>query len=170
MNDRTDTAVKAEGGSEVEATSRTASSPGRPAAPQAATQPVTPAAPPAVPAIGDFLATEETRLRDLLAYGMASAAGRVGPDGIEGLRRKAEADLEAHAFRVLHNQVEVIRRQAMDEQSARMPRGASFGGAVLANLVALALAGAMAVGAVWLLAPGLFARLLQALSQLIAKV
>lgn len=161
MNDRTETAIKAaEGGTDGEATtSRSGAAPSRPAA-----------APPAGPALGDFLGSEEHRLRDLLAYGMAVAAGRVGPDGIEGMRRKAEADLEAHAFRVLHNQVEVIRRQAMDEERARIPRGASFGGAVLANLIALAIAGGLAAAAIWLIAPGLVERALQAIAQLLAKV
>lgn len=94
------------------------------------------------PALGDFLAGPETRMRDLLAFGMAVEAGRPpGPDGIEALRRRAEAELESHAFRVLHNQVETIRRQAVEEQIGRLGGGLRFRGAVLANLLALALAG-----------------------------
>jgi hypothetical protein len=97
-----------------------------------------------VPALRDFLGAEESRLRDLLAFGMAVQAGRPpGPDGVDGLRRKAEADLHAYAFRLLHNQVEEIRRQAIAEQLDRMPRPLGFPGAVLANLAALALAAAI---------------------------
>lgn len=104
-------------------------------------------APPPPPAPGvtlrDFLAGPETRMRDLLAFGLAVEAGRPpGPEAIETLRRQAEADLQSHAFRLLHNQVETIRREAMEEQMART-RAASlgFGGAVAANLLALVLVG-----------------------------
>jgi hypothetical protein len=93
------------------------------------------------PLLRDFLAGPETRLRDLLAFGMAAEGGRLPPDGIEGLRRQADADLQAHAFRILHNQVETIRRQAVDEQIGRVRGGLGFGRAVLANLLALAIAG-----------------------------
>lgn len=97
---------------------------------------------PSGPALADFRTGPETRLRDLLAFAMAVEAGRpLGPDGPEGLRRHAEAELQGHALRVLHNQVETIRQQAMAEQLARIGRGMSFGRAVLANLLALALAG-----------------------------
>jgi hypothetical protein len=116
----------------------TAAAPALP--PAGAARPVPP--PPGV-TLRDFLAGPETRMRDLLAFGLAVEAGRPpAPDAVETLRRQAEADLQAHAFRLLHNQVETIRREAMEEQMARM-RGASlgFGGAVVANLVALALVG-----------------------------
>lgn len=98
----------------------------------------------AAPALRDFVGGAETRLRDLLAFGMATQAGRPpGPDGIEELRRKADSELEAHAFRVLHNQVEAIRRQAVDEHLGKVRRGLSFPGAILANLVALGLGAAL---------------------------
>ena len=98
------------------------------------------APPPAGPALRDFVGGAETRLRDLLAFGMASEGGRpTGPESVLDLRRKAEAELEAHAFRVLHNQVEAIRRQAVDEHLGKVRRGLSFPAAVLANLVALGL-------------------------------
>ena len=88
----------------------------------------------------DFLAGGETRLRDLLAFGMAAEAGRLPQDGVESLRRKADAELHDHAFRLLHNQVEEIRRHAVEEQRARSGR-LSFRGAVGANLLALVLLG-----------------------------
>lgn len=91
------------------------------------------------PPLGAFLGAEETRLRDLIAFGMAAEAGRIGPDGIEGLRRKAEAELHAHAFRLLHNEAERIRREGMDAERARAPRAGGFARLVAANLVALAL-------------------------------
>ncbi len=121
MNDRTDTAMMASAPAEAS---------GLP--------PGSGAALPPVPAIGAFLAGDETRLRDLIAFGLAAEAGRIGPDGIEGLRRKAEADLHAHAFRHLHNEVERIRREAVDEERGRAPRANGFLRLVLANLAALA--------------------------------
>jgi hypothetical protein len=121
---------------------------------------------PDLPSLRDFLATEDTRLRDLLAFGMAVQAGRpLGPDGVEGLRRTAEADLHAHAFRLLHNQVEEIRRQAVAEQLDRTPRPLGFSGAVLANLLGLALAGLMA-GLALALDPTIPSRLAQMLARL----
>jgi hypothetical protein len=151
MNDRTDTAMMAS------ATAETTGSPHGPAA-----------TPPPGPVIGAFLAGEETRLRDLLAFGMAAEAGRVGPDGIEGLRRKAEAELHAHAFRHLHNEVERIRREAMDEERGRAPRAGGFLGQVLANLAALA---ALALLLIILQAasPGLLSGLAQAIARLFGK-
>lgn len=121
--------------------------------PAAASGPVPSAGPPAGPALPDFLAGSETRLRDLLAYAMAVEAARpLGPDGVEGLRRKADAELRGHAFRELHNRVEDIRRDAMDEQVARMPRGLSFSAVVAANLAALGLGATLAL-LVWLASP-----------------
>lgn len=120
--------------------------------PAAAPERPEPAAPPA-PQLADFLGGEDTRLRDLLAFGMAAqAGGPLGPEAVPALRRKADAELQAHAFRLLHNQVETIRRQAVDEQLARGPRGLSFNQAVAANLAALVLAGALAVLG-WLASP-----------------
>lgn len=103
-----------------------------------------PAAPPL--ALRDVLAGPETRMRDLLAFALAAEAGRpVPPGAIETLRNKAEAELQAHAFRLLHNQVETIRREAVAEQISRMPRGLSFSRVVIANLVAIAVATVLAV-------------------------
>lgn len=120
--------------------------------------------------LSDFVAGDDTRLRDLLAFGMAVEAGRVpGPDGIPDLRRKADAELEAHAFRVLHNQAEQIRRQAVDDQLARMPRGLSFIGAALASAVGIVLFLA-ALAILWLAAPTLVAELPDYLAQLAARL
>ncbi len=121
------------------------------------------------PSLRDFVTAPDHRLRDLLAFGMAVEAGRpLGPDGAEGMRRQAEADLQAHAFRVLHNQVEAIRRQAMEEQMARMSRGQSFVRLVLANLVALILAGVIAFVA-WTAEPGLASYVTDTLAQFLAQ-
>jgi len=126
-------------------------------------------APPPSFALEDFLSGSDARLRDLLAFGMAAETGRpLGPDGVAGLRRQAEAELEAYAFRLLHNQAETIRRQAMDEQIARLPRGISFSGAVAANLAALVLGGVLLIFA-WLVAPDFFAELSAQLAQLLAR-
>ena len=54
--------------------------------------------------------------------------------------RSAIAALSDFAFRYLHNRVDEIRREAAAEAAARPPRG-GFLRLVLANLVALALAG-----------------------------
>jgi hypothetical protein len=128
---------------------------------------VPPVAEPAtVPALRDFLSTEDHRLRDLLAFGMAAEAGKpLGPDGVADARRKAEAELEAHAFRTLHNQLEAIRREAAAEQATRMARPMSLGRAVLANVVALLLVGAAGFVALTL-DPELPARLAGLLAQL----
>jgi hypothetical protein len=126
--------------------------------------------PPTGPVLGDFLAGQETRLRDLLAFAMAVEAGRPMPaDGLDTLRRRADADLESYAFRVLHNQVEAIRRQAVDEQVGRVRRGLSFPATVVANLVALAIGG-IAVLVASRIDPGFFTRLADQLAQLVAQL
>jgi hypothetical protein len=126
---------------------------------------ITAAPEPPAPAPRDFLTTEDNRLRDLLAFGMTAADARpLGPDGVEGARRKAEAELEAHAFRTLHNRVEAIRREAAAEQAARMARPMTFGRAVLANIVALLVVGAAAFVALTL-DPEIPARLAAQLAQ-----
>ncbi len=117
----------------------------------------------------DFLSESDHRLRDLLAYGMAAEAGHTLPrEGVDGLRRAADAELEAHAFRLMHNQAEAIRRQAMDEQLARLPRGLSFTGVVAANLVAVALGIALLLAAS-LAFPDWSAGLVEQVGQLLAR-
>lgn len=121
------------------------------------------------PGLHEFLSGSDHRLRDLLAYGMAVEANRpLSREGVEELRRAAEAELDAHAFRTLHNQAEAIRRQAADEQLARLPRGLSFTGVVAANLVAVALGVALLLLAL-LVAPAQMAGLLEQVTQLLAR-
>jgi hypothetical protein len=138
---------------------------------QAVSPPRQPEVLPIGPSLAEFRAGEDSRLRDLLAFAMAVEGGRpLGNDGVDALHRRADAELEAHAFRVLHNQVEAIRRQAMDEELARVARrGQSFPGAVLANLVALAIAGAIVLTASRL-DPDIFTRLADQLAQLVAQI
>jgi hypothetical protein len=96
---------------------------------------------PGLPSPSAFREGEETRLRDLLAFAMAAEAGQpVGPGDIASLRQKAEADLQAHAFRTLHNQVEAIRIEAMREGMQRGGRGPGLLRLVIGNLVAIAIA------------------------------
>ncbi len=118
------------------------------------------AAPPSPPALEGFLGAEETRIRDLLGFALAVQAGRIGPDGIEPFRRRAEAELTDHAFRTLHNEAERIRREAAAEERARMPAGGGFLRAVAANLCALVVFAAAGI-ALALADPGLPARLAQ---------
>ncbi len=96
---------------------------------------------PGLPAPSAFLGGPDTRLRDLIAFGMAAEAGRpVGPADIAALRQRAESELEVHAFRTLHNRVEAIRIEAMQEQVARLRGGPGLIRLVFANLLAIALA------------------------------
>jgi hypothetical protein len=102
------------------------------------TGPVTLAPLPAAPCLEDFITDRaDDRLRDLLAFAMAVEAAR--PVEPETLRRKAEAELQAHAFRTLHNQAEAIRLEAAKDQIARLRRGPGFLKLVLANLLAVTL-------------------------------
>jgi hypothetical protein len=95
----------------------------------------------------------EMRLRDMLAFAMAADSGGAAPD-ITGLRQKAEGELNAFAFRLLHNRVDEIRREAMQEQIAGMRPTLSFATLVAANAVALVAAGL--IGALlWVLLTGL---------------
>lgn len=126
--------------------------PGRPADP-----PVAPAMAPApepTPAAGDRRPTpldpwldgqpEDRRNTNLLAFALATAQ-RVNPttEGIARMRQQADAELAGHAMRYLHNRVEEIRQQAVQERLAGLRQPPGFGSLVLANLLALALAGAM---------------------------
>lgn len=102
----------------------------------------------------------EDRLIAQVAFALAAEGPRPvapTPEAREALRGQAVAALSDFAFRYLHNRVEEIRREAVAEAAAQAPRGGGFLRLVLANLVALALAG----GAWVLLAghPDLLARL-----------
>jgi hypothetical protein len=103
--------------------------------------------PTAEPGLDAFLAGPDTRLRDLLAFGMAVEAGKpLAPGDISALRQKAEAELATHAVRTLHNRVEEIRLDAAAEALSRAARASGgLGTVILGNLIALAVAG----GAAW---------------------
>jgi hypothetical protein len=87
----------------------------------------------------------EERVADLLAFAIATEAGHPAtPEGIEQSRQAAQSALSDHAFRYLHNSIDQIRREAAAEQLAKLPRPPGFGAMLLANLVALAIAGGVA--------------------------
>ena len=107
------------------------------------------AAPPEAPALSDFLSGRaEDRLVDLLAFALA-AEGKAAPGqaGVERLRSRAASELADHAARSMHNRIEEIRRDAVNEHLGALRRPLGFAGIVLANLVALGLAG---VAGLWL--------------------
>jgi len=84
----------------------------------------------------------EDRLVDLLAFAIAAECGRADtPDAVEQSRQEAHSALSDHAFRYLHNSIDQIRREAAAEQLAKLPRPPGFGTILLANLLALAIAG-----------------------------
>ncbi|MXP61945.1 hypothetical protein E0493_01095 [Roseomonas sp. M0104] len=109
------------------------------------------AAPP--PASADTLpegfrpAGAEDRLPVLLAYGLAAAAGSPRPEEAPARRAEAERALEEWAFRHLHNQAEVLRREGAREAIAGLRQPPGFGKLVLAGLVSLLLAALIAWGA-----------------------
>lgn len=104
---------------------------------------------PPLPVPQAFMAGEETRVRDLLAFALAAEAAKpVGAGEIASFRAKAEAELEAHAFRSLHNRVEAIRSEAMQEGIMRMRGGPGLPRLVIANLVAFGI-GAAIVAFAW---------------------
>jgi hypothetical protein len=95
----------------------------------------------------------EDRVRDLLAFAMAADAGAIGHAGIEraieGYRRKADGELNAHAMTILQTRVQEIRRDAAAQAMARAGRPVGFGLVFLAALLAALIVGG--TGA-WLLA------------------
>lgn len=99
-------------------------------------------APAALPSLSAFAsANPDQRLRDLLAFAMAvEKAQPVTREGIEDLYRQAEQELHKDAFRTLHNRVEEIRREAMEEERARTRRPAGFLKLILAALIGSLLA------------------------------
>ena len=87
----------------------------------------------------------EDRVVDLLAFAIATEGGHPAtPDIVTRARQEAQTALSEYAFRYLHNSVEQIRREAAAEQLAKLPRPPSFGTLLLANLLALAIAGLIA--------------------------
>jgi hypothetical protein len=91
-------------------------------------------------------ATERTV--DLMAFALAAEKRQAPTDEtIDRLRQEAATTLSEYAFRYMHNAVEQIRREAMAEQLGRLGRPPGFGTLLLANLLALAIAG---LAAYWL--------------------
>ncbi len=87
---------------------------------------------------------EEQRLANLLAFAMATERREVpNPDTVARLRREAEGALCDHAFRYLHNNIEQLQRDAVTQQLGRLPRPPGMIRLVAANLIALAIVGAI---------------------------
>ncbi len=101
---------------------------------------------PSLPPLSSFLSPgDDHRLRDMLAFAMAVEAGRpLAPNGLDTLRRDADAALAGHAFRSLHNRVEEIRLAAVQEHIGRLRAPPGFVTLVIANLVAMVLLAAAA--------------------------
>lgn len=82
------------------------------------------------------------RLERLVAEALAREAGtELAPAHADMARRL----LAEHAFLHLHNRVAEIRREAMEEHMARLRPPLGFWGTVAATLLALALAGGLAL-------------------------
>lgn len=103
------------------------------------------------PGPGAFLTGRaEDRVRDLLAFAMATDAGAPADQrAIEGYRRKADAELTAHAMTILQTRVQEIRRDAAAQAMARAGRPVGFWLVFLAALLAAVL---VAATGAWLLA------------------
>lgn len=93
---------------------------------------------------------DDDRLVDLLAFAMAVEQGGAPPDRAEiaRLRGLAATELSQEALRILHNQVQEIRREAVAEELAGLRRPLGFGTVVLANLLAIGI-GAALLALVW---------------------
>lgn len=105
------------------------------------------AGPAAGPALAPFRAgrSEAERTADLLAFAIATERGLAStPDAVERARREADAALGDYSLRHLHNTVEQIRQEAVAAHLGRLRPPPGFPRLVLANLVALAAAGALA--------------------------
>ena len=89
---------------------------------------------------------EEDRLIAQVAFALAAEEGQpTTPEAVEALRAQAAAALSAFSFRYLHNRVEEVRREAAAAEASRIRPPPSFVTLVLANLLALAVGGAVAV-------------------------
>ena len=107
-----------------------------------------PAGPPfAGPALEAFRAgrSDVERTADLLAFAIATERGYPRtPDAVERARRDADAALGDYSLRYLHNTVEQIRQEAVAEHLGRLRPPPGFVRLVTANLVAIAVASALA--------------------------
>ncbi len=87
----------------------------------------------------------EERLVDLLAFALATERGLVAtPASLQAQRDQAHAALATYSIRNLHNRVLEIRQEAVMEHLGRFSRPAGFIKIVMANLLALILAGLVA--------------------------
>ncbi len=92
----------------------------------------------------------EEHLVDLLAFAMATERGlAVSPEVIHAQREQAHAALATYSIRNLHNRVAEIRQEAVMEYMGRFARPMGFIKIVMANLLALLMAGLLA-GALYL--------------------
>ncbi|MCW8086047.1 hypothetical protein [Sabulicella glaciei] len=82
------------------------------------------------------------RLERLVAEALAREAGTEPSPAHADMARRLLAE---HAFLHLHNRVAEIRREAVDEHLGRLRSPLGFWGAVGASLLALALAGGLAL-------------------------
>jgi len=85
----------------------------------------------------------------LLAFALAAeATGAAMPPGVAAAlpqhRQAALTALTEHAFRYLHNTIEQVRRDAVAEQLGTLRRPPGIAKLVLANLLALGIAGLLA--------------------------
>ena len=102
---------------------------------------------PAGPALAAFRTgrSEVDRTADLLAFAIATERGLAStPDAVERARQEADAALGAYSIRYLHNHVEQIRQEAVATHLGQLRPPPGFLRLVVANLVALALAGGAA--------------------------
>jgi hypothetical protein len=100
----------------------------------------------APPPLASFRAgrSEAERTADLLAFAVAVDRGLPQtPDGIERARQEADAVLGDYSLRYLHNAVERIRQEAIAAHIGRLRQPPGFLALVVANLIALVLAGAL---------------------------
>ncbi len=101
--------------------------------------------PPADPAPADPAAFRtEDRITGLLAFALAAERREeASPETVARCRREAEAALCDNALRYLHNNIERLRQEAVAEQIGRLRPPPGFLRLVAANLVALAIIGAI---------------------------
>lgn len=108
------------------------------------------------PSLDAYLSgSSDDRLRDMLAFALATAAGDTAHESAIA-KRRAEADqaLADNAFRLVHNRVAEIQAEAVAGFRARQPRPLGFIGAFTAGFLALVSAVALAWVLLHWLAPG----------------
>ena len=106
---------------------------------------------PTGPSLADFRAgrSDLDRVPDLLAFAIATEQDySQAPDGVERARRDADAALGDYSVRYLHNTVDQIRQEAVTAHLGGFRQPPGFLRLVAANLVALAIGGAVA-GWLW---------------------